>query len=153
MPSQPRRRSFLAAAVCALALAAPVVGCGGDDSDAFRDDYNAAVNKLSKINGEIGSVGAGGQSTAAAAKKINTIADAADEARADLAGLEPPEDAQEEFDKLLAAIETGVADLRSMADAAESNDPEEAQAAAQQLAKSGQEITAAENALKTAVDG
>ncbi len=40
-----------------------------------------------------------------------------------------------------------------MAQAAKSNDPEKAQSAAQELVQSGQEITAAENALKTAVDG
>lgn len=44
-------------------------------------------------------------------------------------------------------------DLRAMAKAAKANNPEQAQAAAQALTKSGQEITAAENALQTAVDG
>lgn len=154
MISRSRRLSSVAAALCALALIVPVAGCGGDGSNEFRDDYNAAVNRLSKINSEIGSVGAGGsQSNAAIAKKIDNIADEADKARTDLADLEPPEDAQQEFDKLLAALETGVGDLRSMAQAAKSNDPEKAQAAAQALAKSGQQITAAENALKTVVDG
>jgi len=154
MPSKPRL-ARLVATVCAVALGVPAAGCGGDGSDEFRDDYNAAVDKLSKINGDIGSVGADGddQSNAMIAEKITNIADTADEARADLAALEPPEDAQDEFDKLLAAIETGVADLRSMAKAAESNDPEQAQTAAQELAESGQQITAAENALKTVVDG
>ena len=34
----------------ALALVLPAVGCGGEDSDQFREDYNAAVDELSKIN-------------------------------------------------------------------------------------------------------
>ncbi len=152
MIARPRLRTSL---ICALALALPVASCGGDDSNQFREDYNAAVNNLSKINSEIGSVSAGtaGQSNAAIAKQLDNIAGAADKARGDLAKLDPPEDAKKEFDTLLAALETGVDDLRSMAKAAKANNPEQAQAAAQALTKSGQEITAAENALQTAVDG
>ncbi len=155
MIRRPRPLTSIAAVTCALALALPIAGCGGDDSNQFREDYNAAVNKLTKINSEIGTAtsGGAGQSNAAIAKELDGIADAADKARADIAGLEPPEDAKKEFDTLLAALETGVGDLRTMAQAAKSNDPEKAQSAAQELVQSGQEITAAENALKTAVDG
>ena len=46
-----------------------------------------------------------------------------------------------------------MADLRAVAKAATSNDPEAAAAAVQDLSESGTEITEAENALKTAVDG
>jgi DNA-binding FadR family transcriptional regulator len=53
----------------------------------------------------------------------------------------------------LTSIESGVEDLRSMAEAAKANDPQKAQTAARELAKSGQQITAAETALRTAVDG
>jgi hypothetical protein len=155
MIARPRLRTSLVTVVCALALVLPVTGCGGDDSNEFRADYNAAVNNLSKINSEIGSVSAGnaGESNAAIAKELDKIAGAADKARGDLAELDPPEDAKKEFDTLLAALETGVDDLRSMAKAAKSGDAQKAQSAAQELVKSGQEITAAENALKTAVDG
>jgi hypothetical protein len=153
MINRSRPLTSIAASICALALVLPAAGCGGDDSNQFREDYNAAVNKLTKINTEIGSATSGGQSNAAIAKELDGIADAADKARADIAGLEPPEDAKKEFDTLLAALDTGVEDLRTMADAAKSNDPAKAQAAAQELVQSGQKITTAENALKTAVDG
>jgi hypothetical protein len=153
MINRSRPLTSIAASICALALVLPAAGCGGDDSNQFREDYNAAVNKLTKINTEIGSATSGGQSNAAIAKELDGIADAADKARADIAELEPPEDAKKEFDTLLAALDTGVEDLRTMADAAKSNDPAKAQAAAQELVQSGQEITTAENALKTAVDG
>ena len=100
------------ATVVALALLAvvPAVGCGGDNSDQFREDYNAAVDKLSKINTDIGSAagGAGERSNAKIANEFNQIADTAEQTRSDLAGLDPPEDAKEEFDKLLAALEKGV---------------------------------------------
>ncbi|MDQ5833033.1 MAG: hypothetical protein M3550_08245 [Actinomycetota bacterium] len=155
MIARPRLRTSLLTVICALALALPMASCGGDDPNQFREDYNAAVSNLSKINSEIGSVSAGGagQSNASIAKELDNIAGAADKARGDLAKLDPPEDAKKEFDTLLAALETGVDDLRSMAKAAKANNPEQAQAAAQALTKSGQEITAAENALQTAVDG
>jgi hypothetical protein len=154
MIHRPRPLASIAGTVCALALVLPVAGCGGDDSNQFREDYNAAVENLTEINSEIGSATNGaGQSNAAIAKQLDEIADAADTARGEIADLDPPEDAKQEFDKLLAALETGVDDLRSMASAAKSGDPAQAQTAAQDLVKSGQQITAAENALRTAVDG
>ena len=145
------------ATVAALALLAvvPAVGCGSDNSDQFREDYNAAVDKLSKINTDIGSAAgdAGEQSNAKIANEFNQIADTAEQTRSDLAGLDPPEDAKQEFDKLLAALEKGVDDLRSVAKAAKSNNPQRANQAVEDLAQSGKEITAAETALKQAVDG
>jgi heterodisulfide reductase subunit B len=81
MPSKPRRLTFALTALCALALAA---GCGGsgDDANRFREDYNAAVDRVSKINGEIGSATSGspGESSAAIAKQLDEIADAAEKA-------------------------------------------------------------------------
>jgi hypothetical protein len=145
------------AAVClaALTVALPAAGCGGDDSDQFREDYNTAVDKLSRINSDIGSAAGGGagQSNDAIAKEFNKIADTAEQTRSDLADLDPPDDAKEEFDTLLSSLEKGVGDLRAVASAAKSNNPAEANQAVQDLAKTGQEITEAENALKKAVDG
>ena len=54
---------------------------------------------------------------------------------------------------MLAALKTGVADLRAVADAATSNDPAAATKAVADLSESGAEITKAEDALKDAVDG
>ena len=112
MIRKPGPLTLVATAVCALALVVGVAGCGGDDSNQFREDYNAAVENLTDINSEIGSATAGGagQSNAAIAKELDKIADAADTARGELADLDPPEDAKQEFDKLLAALDTGVAD-------------------------------------------
>lgn len=141
------------AAVVALALAA--AGCAGDDSDQFREDYNAAVERLASISTDIGSAAAtqGDQTNAQIAREFREIAATAEQTRSDLAGLDPPEGAQEEFDGLLAALEQGVRNLRSVARAARSNDPQAADRAARKLTRSGDEITRAENALKRAIDG
>jgi ribosomal protein L29 len=144
-------------AVClaALSVVLPAAGCGGDDSDQFREDYNAAVERLSSINSDIGSAagGAAGQSNDAIAREFDKIADTAEQTRSDLAELDPPDDAKEEFDTLLASLERGVDDLRAVASAAKSDNPAEANEAVRDLARTGREITEAENALKKAVDG
>jgi methyl-accepting chemotaxis protein len=146
-----------AAALCvmAVALAAPAAGCGDDDSEQFRQDYNAAVERLSTINDDIGSAtgGAGGRSNDAIAREFDKIADTAEQTRSDLADLDPPEDAKDEYDALLSALGKGVDDLRSVADAAKSNNPVEANKAARRLGRTVQEISRAEDALKQAVDG
>ena len=147
-----RAAAFL---VTAVVVAAPFAACGGgDDSEQFREDYNAAVQRLSRINNDIGSAGGGrGHSNEAIAKQFDTIADTAEQTRSDLVDLNPPEDAQDEYDELLAALGKGVKDLRSVADAAKSNNPVEANKAVRELGRTGQEISQAEDALKQAVDG
>jgi hypothetical protein len=149
------RSRLIAVCLAALTVALPAAGCGGDDSDQFREDYNAAVDKLSRINSDIGSAagGAAGQSNDAIAKEFDKIANTAEQTRSDLADLDPPDDAKEEFDALLSSLEQGVDDLRAVAKAAKDNNPAEANKAVQDLARTGQEITDAENALKKAVDG
>jgi len=144
-----------AVAMLTLALAVPAAGCGGDDdTDQFREDYNAAVDRLSKVNTDIGqATGASGQSNSVIAKQFQRIADTAEETRNKLAKLDPPEDAKEEFDSLLSALDKGIDDLEAVSKAAKKSDPAAAAQAVQSLSKSGQEITAAENALKQAVDG
>jgi ribosomal protein L29 len=150
-----KRSGVTALCLAALAVALPGAGCGGDDSDQFREDYNAAVEKLSRINSDIGSAtgGAAGQSNDAIAKEFDKIADTAEQTRSDLADLDPPDDAKEEFDTLLSSLGKGVDDLRAVASAAKSDNPAKANEAVRDLARTGQEITEAENALKKAVDG
>jgi hypothetical protein len=149
-----RLRLAIVIALAAL-LTLTAAACGGDDSDQFREDYNAAVDRLSKINTDIGAAagGATDQSNKAIAKEFNQIADTAEQTRSRLSDLDPPEDAKDEFDKLLSALGTGVEDLRSVAKAARANSPQEANQAVKKLAQTGQKITEAENALKSAVDG
>jgi methyl-accepting chemotaxis protein len=131
-------------------------GCGDDDDevDQFRDDYNAAVDRLAKMNSEIGAAasGAAEQSNQEIAAEFGRIAETAEQTRTNLSELQPPEDARDEFDELLGALREGVSDLRAVADAAKNGDPEAAREAAEELARSGDEINAAEEDLKDAVE-
>jgi hypothetical protein len=151
-----KRSRCLAIAALALALALPAAGCGGgDDADQFREDYNAAVDKLSQINSDIGSAGAtaAGQTNEQIAQEFEKIADTAEQTRQELSELKPPDDAKEAFDQLLSALKSGVADLRAVVKAVTAGDAAATSKAVQELSKSGQEISAAENELKQAVDG
>jgi methyl-accepting chemotaxis protein len=144
------------AAIFLLIAALAGVGCGGDDgaSDEFRDGYNAAIERLNDVNTGIEESGEELVSKPGPqiAREFDRIADTAAQTRADLAELEPPEDARDEFDDLLAAIEEGVASIRAVAGAAREENQQQFQDAAEALSESGEEISQAESELKDAVE-
>jgi hypothetical protein len=141
------------ALACLLGIA--ISACGEDDNNAFKEDYNSAVKPLSELNEDIGSTlsGAAGQSNDAIATQFDKLADKAQQARDNLAELDPPADAKESFDKLLSSLQDGTDDLRAVASAAKDGDPQAARQAAQDLVASGEEIQKAETALQNDVDG
>ena len=148
------RTRIAAVALVLVAVSFGAVGCGGDDSDSFKEDYNTAVKPLSELNEDIGgSIGASDKSNQAIAKQFDKLADKAAETRSNLQALEPPEDAKNAFDDLLAALKDGTDDLRAVAEAARDSDPAAATKASKDLTESGQEIQKAETALQKAVDG
>jgi uncharacterized membrane protein YccC len=144
-------------AALALVLALGTAGCGGggDDADQFREDYNAAVDRLNDVNTGIQESGQSiaGQAGNQIAQDFNRIADTAAKTRQELEDLDPPEDAQDEFDRLLSTVDQGVKDLRATAEAAREENQERFLEAAQRLSETGDRITEAETALKEAVDG
>jgi hypothetical protein len=146
----PRAAVFLLLA----ALAGP--GCGEEDetTDRFRDGYNAAIERLNEVNTNIQESGQelASQPGGEIAREFDRIADTAAQTRADLAELEPPEDARDEFDELLAAIEEGVRNIRAVGEAARQRDQERFREATERLSESGEEISAAEAELKDAVE-
>jgi methyl-accepting chemotaxis protein len=143
-------------AALALALALAAGGCGGGDDEAgeFRDGYNAAVERLNEVNSGVQQSGQNlaGKSGAEISREFGRIADIAAQTRDRLEDLDPPEDAADEFEELLAAVDQGVEDIRSAAEAARREDPERFAEAAEALTESGEEINEAEKALKDAVD-
>ena len=149
-------RTRRVAALCLICVASiTVAACGEDEDNAFKEDYNTAVKPLSELNEDIGSSlsGAAGESNDAIAKQFEGLADKAQQARNNLADLEPPEDAKESFDELLSSLQDGTDDLRAVASAAKDGDPQAARQAAQDLVSSGEEIQKAETELQKAVDG
>ena len=147
----------LTAALTALLLvfSLTVAACGESEENSFKEDYNQAVKPLSELNSDIGNSigGAGDKSNEAISQEFDKLAAKAEETRANLSELDPPEDAKDEFDKLLAALEDGTDDLKAVAEAAKDGDPAAAAQASQDLVKSGTEIQNAETALQKAVDG
>ena len=133
-----------------MKLTSPVVllvllmatGCGGGD-DSFTKDYNDAVKPLSQLGANVGS----------SAGEFDRLAAKTKQTHDNLADLDPPDDAQEEMDKLLSGLEGVTRDLSAVADAVRAKDPAEQANAAKQLVKSSTQVQQAESALQRAVDG
>jgi methyl-accepting chemotaxis protein len=144
------------AAIFLLLAALVAAGCGDDDDTAgqFRDGYNAAIQRLNEVNSNIEESGEelASKPGPQIAKEFDRIAETAAQTRADLAKLEPPEGARDAFDELLGAIEDGVTNIRAVADAARKENQQAFLEATEALSESGEEITAAENELKDAVE-
>jgi hypothetical protein len=119
-----------------------VAGCGGGN-DSFTEDYNDAVKPLSQLGANVGSSAAEFDRLAAKTKQTHD----------NLADLDPPDDAQDEMDKLLSGLEGVTRDLSAVADAVREKDPAQQAEAAKQLVKSSTQVQQAEAALQQAVDG
>ena len=126
----------------ALLVLLVVAGCGGSN-DSFTDDYNEAVKPLSELKTSGGS----------SAGEFDRLADRTKKTRENLADLDPPDDAQDEMDKLLTGLEGVTRDLNAVADAVREKDPAQQAEAAKQLVKSSSEVQRAETALQQAVEG
>jgi hypothetical protein len=126
----------------ALLVLLMVAGCGGGN-DSFTEDYNDAVKPLSELGANVGS--SAGEFDRLAAKTKKT--------RDNLADLDPPDDAQDEMDKLMTGLEGVTRDLSAVADAVREKDPAQQAEAARQLVKSSSEVQRAETALQQAVEG
>jgi hypothetical protein len=126
----------------ALLVLLVVTGCGGGN-DSFTDDYNNAVKPLAELNTNVGS----------SAGEFDRLADRTKKTRDNLADLDPPDDARDEMDKLLAGLDGVTRDLSAVAGAVRAKDPAQQAEAAKQLVKSSTEVQQAETALQQAVEG
>ena len=126
----------------ALLVLLVAAGCGGDN-DSFTEDYNEAVKPLSELQTNMGTN----------APQFDKLAERTGETRDNLADLDPPEDAQDEMDKLLSGLDRVTEDLSAVADAVRSKDPVKQQDAAKRLVQSSAQVQQAETALQQAVEG
>jgi ABC-type transporter Mla subunit MlaD len=131
----------LTSAAAALVLLA-LTGCGGSDSS-FAEDYNRAVEPLSRL----------GQGMGTQASEFDRLARRTEQTRDRLAKLEPPDDAREEFDSLLAQLDQVTGDVSAVARATRSKDVVRQRRAARRLVRSSNEVLRAERALRQAVEG
>jgi hypothetical protein len=131
----------LTSAVVLLVLLAPAA-CGGSDSS-FAEDYNQAVKPLSEL----------GEGMGTNAREFDRLARRTEQTRANLSKLDPPDDAKDEFDMLLAELDHVTGDLSAVADATRSKDIAKQREAAKRLVRSSTEVQQAEAALRQAVNG
>jgi hypothetical protein len=154
MPSAPAgiRRALRRFATCLLIAAFLVAGCGDDDSDTggFSEGYNAAIQRLARVNDDLAGL-RNSRSTRAIAHEFDDFAAALERTRAELSRLAPPADAEDEFDAVLAALEDGVRASRRAAHAARAIRPAGQRRAVRNLERAAEELAAAEDALRRAV--
>jgi hypothetical protein len=129
----------LTSSAVALVLLA-LLGCGGEEST-FTEDYNRAVRPLSSF----GQAGSG-------AAQFDRLANRTHRIRQNLAELDPPEEARDEFDGLLARLDQVTRDLGAVARAERSKDVVKQRRAAKRLVRSSDAVERAETALKRAVE-
>jgi hypothetical protein len=142
----PRR---LAALLPVLAVTAVAAGCGGSDDADFVDGYNQAVAPLTTVMTDLN---ADPGDPAAASKSLEKVADGLDGVRTDLAALEPPQDAADEFDSMLGQLEKGTEQVRAMASAAEAGDVQKLTKATADFSTTGTKLVEIEQQLRTLVE-
>jgi hypothetical protein len=131
----------LTSAAVVLVLLA-LIGCGGSDNS-FTDGYNRAVKPLSELEQGMGTK----------PREFARLAERTRQTRRNLARLDAPDDAKDEFRKLLTELDKVTADLTSVAAAARSKDVAAQRKAAERLVRSSTRVQEAETALKNAVEG
>jgi hypothetical protein len=126
----------------ALLVLLVVAGCGGS-INSFTEDYNKAVKPLAELQTDVGS----------SAAEFDRLASRTRTTRENLADLDPPDDTQDEMDKLLSGLDSVTRYLSAVADAVRSKDPAGQADAAKRLVESSAEVQQAETALQRAVEG
>jgi hypothetical protein len=141
------------ALAAAVASAAPVLGCGSDKDKEFIDGYNRATRPLQKLNADVGGALSDTKDRKAASDQFDELADTAQKVNGDLGRLDPPDDANSDFEALKASLRGFEGDLRNFASAADSGNLKRITTAANALAKDGDAISKSEDAVKKEVEG
>lgn len=137
----------------ALAVALAAAGCGDDGKNDFIEGYNAATQPLGQLMSDLGGATTGADGQAEAEQKLVKMADGLDDVEGRLRELEPPSDAKDEYDRMLAALDENIAQVRTMAKAVKSGDVDKLTKATTEFSKKGTELVEAETALRSVVNG
>jgi hypothetical protein len=143
-----------ALAVLCIAAALVASGCGGDDDNSFKSQYNEKAKTFNKLGTDIQGAtrNASSKSGADVRREFDSLATRTDAAIDDLAKLEPPSDAKSEFDNLITKFRGSVQSLRDVGAAVASGNSGQAKKATDQLVKVSNEVIAAEVALRRKID-
>jgi hypothetical protein len=147
------REAWAVALLCAVAVGP--AGCsGGEDSNDFRKSYNQIAREYSSLPVEVGSAvrGASAKSDKELEKLFADLADRLSDQVAKLKKLDPPDDAQDEYDAFVARLGKVDDDLRAISAAAKAHSAKRAEKGARALVSDSRDVTKAEDALKKAVD-
>jgi len=142
------RRPAALPLVVAVALVA--AGCASSEDTKFVDGYNAAVTPLSTTMSRVSS--SPGGDPVAVSKSLDQVADRLVDVRADLAALDPPDDAADEFDRMLGALKKGTKQVRAMARATKHGDLKRLSNVTADFSATGTELVTIEQELRTIVE-
>jgi hypothetical protein len=88
----------------------------------------------------------------AASKSLDQVADRLVDVRADLAALDPPDDAADEFDRMLAVLKKAPKQVHAMARATKDGDLDRLGRATADISATGTQLVAIEQELRTIVE-
>ena len=116
--------------ILGIATALVASGCGGDDDNSFKSQYNDQAKVFNKLGKDVQSAtrNASSKSGADVEKEFNSLADRTNKAIDDLAKLEPPSDAKAEFDTLIEKFRGSTQSMRDVGAAVASGDSAEGKA-------------------------
>jgi hypothetical protein len=136
-------------ALALLTVALAMAGCGDDDSDRFREDYKSANALLNDLGVEVQEAlqAAETRTDRQLADQFEELADDLARIQEEIAGLEAPNDLEDEVERLDSRIDAVEESLRTIAGAARSNDPDSARDAAFELIERGQRLDKAQTAV------
>lgn len=125
----------------ALLLVLPALAGCTSSGDSFEEAYNRAARPLTQLGSGVGTRPA----------DFERLAERTERTRANLATLEPPDEARDELDRLLRRLRAATRDLTAVAEAARRTDLAEQRDAAERLVRSSAAVQRAERALQRAV--
>ncbi len=131
----------LAVALAAVLVALPA-GCGEDDAEKFRDAYDPVNEKLTNLGQEVSDAlqAAQNKSDKELADQFGSFSEDLADISDDVDGLDPPDEVENDVDKLKGAIDDVEESLQDIADASRRNDSDDARTATLDLIQRGENL-------------